>query len=415
MPESRAQEPFEDRLSAALRDTGDRFDADRAALAAGGLARGHRTRLWRRAKVLGGAAGIALIGIGGALLLPDGGDSAGAPQTPAAALTGSTVPSPSGAYSGDDLLRALKGLLPEGEVGQEEAQGPGPRPYARLVFDDGEGAAAVGVGLGRVEPGSRAVRELTTCPDRTFVAYDDCTTRRLADGSLLMLFQGYEYPDRRVDTKWWSAELVTARGQHVTVNEWNSPAEKDAPITRDRPPLSPAALQKIATADVWRRVIDAIPEEPEVGASATPSRMPEPSGAGISETFLSLMPEGLDVVTQGAQETGYAYLVVDDGKGRSLVQVNVQPDMRDSRDELYGDAETRPDGTLVAKSQGPGEKGGAGVVMWTVDTIRTDGRRVVISAFNTGAQHEDATRETPALTMEQLEEMALSPQWTRVR
>ncbi len=42
-------------------------------------------------------------------------------------------------------------------------------------------------------------------------------------------------------------------------------------------------------------------------------------------------------------------------------------------------------------------------------------RSVVISAFNTGAQHEDATRETPALTMEQLEEMALSPQWTRVR
>ncbi|MBQ0828446.1 hypothetical protein [Streptomyces tagetis] len=423
MPESRAQEPFEDRLSAALRDTGDRFDADRAALAAGGLARGHRTRLRRRAGVLGGAAGIALIGVGGALLLPGGGDSAGARQTPAAALTSSTVPSPSAAYSGDDLLRALKGLLPEGAVGQEEAQGPGPGPglppYARLVFDDGKGAAAVGVGLGRVEPGSREVRELTTCPDRTFVAYDACTTRRLADGSLLMVFQGYEYPDRRVDTKWWSAELVTARGQHVTVNEWNSPAEKDAPITRDRPPLSPAELEKIATADVWRRVVDAIPGEPEAGeeagASATPSRMPEPSGEGIAEAFLSLMPEGLDVVTKGAQETGYAYLVVDDGKGRSLVQVNVQPDMRDSRDELYGDAERRPDGTLVATSQGPGEKGGAGVVMWTVDTMRTDGRRVVISAFNTGAQHQEATRQAPALTMEQLEEMALSPRWTRVR
>ena len=40
--------------------------------------------------------------------------------------------------------------------------------------------------------------------------------------------------------------------------------------------------------------------------------------------------------------------------------------------------------------------------MWTVDTIRTDGTRVVVSAFNSGAQNTAATRDAPALTMEQL-------------
>ncbi|MEU1690964.1 hypothetical protein [Streptomyces hirsutus] len=49
--------------------------------------------------------------------------------------------------------------------------------------------------------------------------------------------------------------------------------------------------------------------------------------------------------------------------------------------------------------------------MWTVDTMRADGRRVVISAFNTGAQHEDVTRDAPALSMKELRAIALSPRW----
>ncbi|MEU9588775.1 hypothetical protein AB0D84_03475 [Streptomyces sp. NPDC048193] len=427
MPESQHPSPFEDRLTAALRDAGDSFDADRAALAAGGRTRGRRARLRRRAGVFGGAAGIALVGVGGALLLPGGGHSAAPQQASAAAPPSATAasPAPAASFSGDDLLQALEELLPEGEVSEEQAQGtvPGLPPYAHVVFDDGKGPAAIGISLDRVEPGSRDVRDRTTCPDKAMVPYDDCTTSRLADGSVLMIYQGYEYPDRRVDTKWWSAELVTARGQHVSLSEWNAPAEKDAAITRPQPPLSPAELRKVVTADVWRRVVDAIPEDPKAAArekaaaseSAAPSRAPEASGAAIGKTLESLLPDGVDVVSRGEQEAEYAYLVLDDGKGRSLVQINVQPGMRDVAGQLYGSAETRPDGTLLATSQGPGEKGGSGVVMWTADTMRPDGLRVVVSAFNTGAQHEDATRDAPALTMEQLQEIALSEQWDRLR
>jgi hypothetical protein len=86
--------------------------------------------------------------------------------------------------------------------------------------------------------------------------------------------------------------------------------------------------------------------------------------------------------------------------------------MSDVEGDLFGsDAEVLSDGTKVATHQGPGEKGGAGVVMWTVDTIRTDGSRVVISAFNSGAQDTTSTRTTPALTMKQLRAIALSPKW----
>jgi hypothetical protein len=47
--------------------------------------------------------------------------------------------------------------------------------------------------------------------------------------------------------------------------------------------------------------------------------------------------------------------------------------------------------------------------MWTVDTLRTDGFRVIVSAFNAGNQHDAASRPTPALTEDQLREIALSP------
>ncbi|MGW0817539.1 hypothetical protein ACWD00_30655 [Streptomyces viridiviolaceus] len=422
MPENQPADAFEDRLTAALRDTGDQFDADRAALVAGGHTRGRRARMRRRAGVLGGAAGIALVGVGGAMLLPEGSPSG--PERSSVASSTTARPSASATpvpFSGDDLLRELKKLLPKGQFSEEAASGgiDAPGAYAHLVYDDGKGGAAIGVSFARVEPGSRQVRELTECPDETFVEYDDCSTSRLPDGSLLRLYQGYEYPDRRVDTKFWSADLVTAEGQHVTVSEWNSPAEKDAPITRQDPPLSAAQLKEVVTAEVWRRVVDSLPKDPKKpSTSAAPdTRPPGASGEAVVETLAGLLPEKLKVVTRGGQETEYGYVVVDDGKGRSLVQINVQHGMADVAGQLYGNGETLPDGTRVTTRQGPGEKGAAGVVMWTADTMRpgTDGFRVVISAFNTGAQHEDATRDAPALTVEQLKEIALSPEWDRMR
>ncbi|MGW0186942.1 hypothetical protein ACWDV7_14435 [Streptomyces sp. NPDC003362] len=419
-PTEPTQDPFENRLGAALRETGDTFDIDRPALIAAGQARGRRMRLRRRAAVFGGAASLVAVGVSAALVLPGNGNGTGTAagggggaQSVGRAGTASATTSAPAPETAEELIATLKSLLPKGKVTGERGDGTaGGSPYAHVVFDDGEGPGAVSVGLGRVEPGSESARQVTECPDKAFVAHDACSTTRLADGSLLMIFQGYEYPDRRVDTKRWQAELVTAEGQHISVSEWNAEAEKDAPITREEPPLSPEELTKIAEASVWRAAIDAIPENPKGKPSAGGEAPPAADGTTVVKTLKKLLPKGLKVVSDGGQETEYGYVVVDDGKGQSMVQINVQAGMSDVADQLFGaDSETLEDGTKVAVRQGPGEKGGEGVVMWTVDTMRPDGRRVVISAFNSGAQHTAATRETPALTIEQLREIALDPQW----
>lgn len=93
---------------------------------------------------------------------------------------------------------------------------------------------------------------------------------------------------------------------------------------------------------------------------------------------------------KSSDDGDFAYAVVDDGKGKSMVQVNVQPDMLDVAGDLFGsNSETLPDGTRVAVKQGPGDRGDQ--VMWTVDTMRADGKRVVISAFN--MRHPERVRD----------------------
>ncbi|MBT2417936.1 hypothetical protein J7F01_09265 [Streptomyces sp. ISL-22] len=410
------EDRFEGRLSDALHDIGSGFDADRAALVAAGRARGRRLRLRRRAAVAGGAAGIALVGVGGALLVPWGGAADPLPSSSSVAEQPSGTPS-AVPLTSRELITTLEGLLPEGKVSDQEARGTGDSPlppYVRLVYDDGKGPGAVGVSLNRIEPGSDHARETTDCPDRTLVPHDSCVATRLPDGSLLRLFQGYEYPDRRVDTKLWSADLVTPAGQHVSVSEWNAAAEKDAPVSRSEPPLSTAQLKELVTAQVWRKYVEFIPEDPkQPTASAAPSHAVEPGVDSVLNTLVPLLPKGVDVVEKGED---YTYLVLDDGKGRSYVQIDVQHGMGDVADELFGaDSETLPDGTKVVARESGGDKGVEGSVMWTVDTLRTDGFRVVVSAFNAGTQHDAPTRPTPALTREQLREIALSPKWDRFR
>ncbi|MFI6439033.1 hypothetical protein [Streptomyces sp. NPDC050759] len=410
MPADQHDDPFEERFAAALHETGGGFDTDRASLAARGVVRGRRKRFVRRAAVAGGAASVVLACVGGALVLRPGGTATEAVPSSA---TASAKPKPSitaRLATDEEMIETLENLLPKGDFSEERGTGTEPTddrkvpaPSAGLVFDDGHGAAAIGVSVGRVQPGGTTARQAARCPDRVAIPYDACKTSRLADGSVVTVLQGYEYYDRRADTKFWSAELVTPTGQHITVSEWNAAAEKGKPVTRTDPPLSPAQLTRLAAAEEWRLIANALPEplpEPELPGSDLHART----------HLLALLPKGLKVTGKSSDDGDYAYAVVDDGKGRSMVQVNVQPDMLDSAGDLFGsNSETLPDGTRIAVKQGPGDRGHQ--VMWTVDTMRADGKRVVISAFNAGTQNEAATRETPALTIAQMRKMALDALW----
>ncbi|MGY1497924.1 hypothetical protein ACW4TU_15220 [Streptomyces sp. QTS52] len=415
---------FEDRLGAALRHAGGAFDVDRAALVAGGESRGRRLRMRRRTAVVSGAAAIALVGVGGALIAPwDGGGtgqravgSGGTTVGPGDA-TGTAAPSP---VSGAQLLGKLKELLPAGALSEESARGTDSElgPHAYAVFDDGKGAAAFSVGLDRLEPGSGQARETTECPDTAFVPYDDCARSTLTGGAVLRILKGYEYSDLRVGTKLWTADLVMPGGEHVSVREWNAAAERGAPISRPEPPLSGSQLKTFVTDPAWLRAVSAIPATTATGtpsASSASSRTPGVDSGTIVTTLTGLLPKGLDVVGKSSgEETEYGYVVVDDGKGKSFVQINVQPNMADVEGKLFGEgsgAVTLPDGIKVVVRQGVGDDKGLGLVMRTADAIWPDGLRVVVSAFNSASQITGPTRENPALTLDQLRAIATDSKW----
>ncbi|MEV7276792.1 hypothetical protein [Streptomyces sp. NPDC093111] len=427
---------FEEELGAVLRRTGDGFVTDdRRELASGGLTRGRRRMLRRRLAMTGGGlalAGIALGGSYGGSLLGGlgggdvgavgsvGGVSAPAAPEPGADGTGGGQAEQGRGKPGDepripvaDLAAVLKANTPAGTWEIQDPQGRGQSVAA--VYDDGKGKAAVTVGLYRADGAWSA--DQMQCPDKAAVPYDRCVAGKTADGSRLLIVQGYEYPDKRVETKNWRALLQTKEGFIVDASEYNAAAEKDSPITRENPPFSGTQLKALVTAAGWRPLLKQLPPpatKPGGGSGTTEPAAHEPSAAAVQATLRSLLPKdrGLRVVGKGG-EGSYAYLVVDDGKGRSLVQINVQPGMTGIRGDVFGvpGVTTEADGTLVSLSERPGEKGGEGVVWWSADTLALDDFRVVVSAFNSGTQHDAATRTEPALTTEQMKTIALSPKW----
>ncbi|MEU6974467.1 hypothetical protein [Streptomyces sp. NPDC046371] len=418
---------FEEELGAVLRRTGDGFGPDdRRELASGGLTRGRRRMLRRRLAMTGGVLALAGIALGGAY----GGSVLGGMDVDAVVGVGgasvAAAPKPGGSGKAEqpgpkrgdepripvaDLAAVLKANTPPGTWEIQDPDGSGQAVTA--VYDDGKGKAAVSVGLYRADGAWSA--DQMSCPDKVAVPYDRCVTEKLPGGSRLLIVEGYEYPDKRVETKNWRALLQTKEGFIVDASEYNAAAEKDSPITRENPPFSATQLKSLVTAAGWRPLLEQLPPpQTKPGGSTTTPETHEPSAAAVQATLRSLLPkgQGLRVVGRGG-EGGYGYLVVDDGKGRSLVQINVQPGMTGIRNDVFGgsDVTTEADGTRVKLFEQPGEKGGQGVVWWGADTLGLDDFRVVVSAFNSGTQHDAATRPEPALTTQQMKAIALSPKW----
>ncbi|MFB7169781.1 hypothetical protein ACFCYM_02965 [Streptomyces sp. NPDC056254] len=420
----------------ALRQAGDGFTVDRHALVDAGEERGRHLVARRRAAVVGGSAlALALVATAGAYaggLLDGAGGSDGvtvaaAPTPDAGSATDGAnggghggAPSPrvgSGAVGAERMMTNLeKALAPQGgKLTATAARGTGSEGGAAVsgVYDDGKGKAAVSVSLSRVDPKGSQARQLTECGDKSLQGYDDCRTEQLPDGSKLLVYKGYEYADRRVDTKCWRAVLVTPAGFLVEASEWNAPAEKDAATTRPEPPLNSAQLKSLVTSQVWLPALNDLPAaEPEPGSRDAGPGTPLKDRSAADALELLAAPFGVPIASRGG-EGSYGYLVLDDGKGPSLVQLNV------SRAETTAgftgpDVTTESDGTKVKITQGSAGKA-PGVVQWTVATLRENGLRVTVSAFNTANQNGGPSRPAPRLTLEQLKEIALAPGWNRDR
>lgn len=413
------RDAFEGGLGEAMKQAGEGFSVAGRPLVDGGVARGRRRMVLRRsAAVTGSVAALAVIGLGGSFVT--GGIGASQDDGNGAAVGAQSTQNASGRrlYSEQQVIKTLEGLLPDGKFSEQTGRGTNGTgdqkrlhaPYASVVYDDGHGKAAVSVGLSRQNPDQKLNEGELSCPDKNLNVFEACSATTLKDGSRLVLFKGWEYPDRREETKWWYADLLTPEGYRISVSEWNAPAEKDAPVSRPAPPLSLDRMKVLAQAKEWRPIIESLPE-PAEPALEQPAPQGQ-SGDVILGKLTEQLPDRLTVKASGKQQTEYAYVVVDDGQGKSFVQINVQPNMSDVEGELFGsDAKVLADGTKVTTHQGPGEKGGEGVKTRQVDTIRPDGLRVVISAFNAANQNEAATREAPALTLAELQKIATSKLW----
>ncbi|MFC8588707.1 hypothetical protein ACFUGD_29735 [Streptomyces sp. NPDC057217] len=408
---------FEEELGAVLRRTGDGFAAeDRRGLVEGGLRRGRRRLARRRLAVTGSALALVALGVGGVygglLFGPTGAvDTASVAGMPKP--TSATGPLPDTArIPVKEAAAVLKAHTPAGQWTFDDENGLGQGVLG--VYDDGNGKAAVSVHLSRSMGPGEAGEGLVACPDKAHAPDVECTAETIPGVGRLMRLQGYEYPDRRVDTKNWRATLLTEDGFLVDVNEYNAAAEKGAPVSRENPPFTLAQLKALVTADAWRPLLAKLPEPSQPG---TPPSVPdEPSGDAVRTTLRSLLPEGLEVRDEGVRDGyGYFHLLVDDGGGIGFVEINVQTGMDDVAEHLHATgATTLPDGRLVGVTQEAAEKGGDGVVARTVDTLTPEGFRVVITALNSDGYRAPATRAEPALTVEQLKAIALSPKWQKL-
>ncbi|SFF44491.1 hypothetical protein SAMN05216251_114122 [Actinacidiphila alni] len=268
------QDVFEDELGAAMRRAGDTFrPGDPRGLVADGHVHGRRLRRRRNAAVTAGVAAFAVIGVGGALIggLAGGdgsGGTAAAPEKPAVSA-GPASGGPSAkphrpVLTAKQFTDLFVSMLPKGHVAKRPGRGTDGElpPLAEVVFDDGKGPGLVDalVGYGEAAP---------DCPEQDPPG-TSCTTTHVHGGTLT-IYKGYEYPDRREDTKEWMATFVTAGGATIDVSEWNAKEEKGAPVSRPNPPLSVSELRRIVTDPRWQRAIDALPVPEGLNAKTAPS------------------------------------------------------------------------------------------------------------------------------------------------
>ncbi|MFE1785441.1 hypothetical protein ACFW9F_23410, partial [Streptomyces sp. NPDC059506] len=333
------------------------------------------------------------------------------------------APAAGGTVSKEEMVELLTELLPEGRLTRTTGLGTDdPRgrsaPFAQGVFDDGRGAAAVSVSAG-------TVAEAPGCPGPEHAPGAECSRRTLADGSVLVVFKGYEYPDRREDTRLWRASLTTPEGRTVEAMEWNAPEEKGAEPTRDEPPLTEEQLEAVVTDDRWDKVLAALPEPGITPSAGEPQDAQQrlPAAEEMARHLRGLLPSRLEVLRRGAaDDPGYANLVVDDGRGGTLVEIQLQEWGRDWEQGVSGlgmlysgaEARTLEDGTRVVVRKQGSDKSGAGALQWSADSMRPDGTRVIATALNAPGYHLDANRPEPALTGEELKAIVLDDGWDRL-
>jgi len=161
----------------------------------------------------------------------------------------------------------------------------------------------------------------------------------------------------------------------------------------------------------------AAPSSPSLTPFADPSKI---VSAAYRKDLLVSMLSKRGTVSEASANLSRVQLYYVDGHGQSMVELRIEDDMTSSlaghmacQDVPAGcRAETRPDGTLVQITEkGTLPEGRIGE--WRVDTLRPNGRRVVVTASNAAPAVGPQSWPTPVPSQEELKAIVLDPRWDR--
>ncbi|MBZ4320428.1 hypothetical protein [Streptomyces huiliensis] len=415
MPLDDHDDALERRLTAVLKNAADACPPPSPDLIDRATARGRRLRRARFLQAGAGAAALTLVALGGTLLLNTGGTGGVTPAEDVRPATPRTVrPSPT-RVSGQEMVATLTSLLPKGGS-VSEASGTGSADAdagraltARLTYTGAHGATALDIAIRRPDPGDRPAG----CLPVQVRPYDRCEARELPGGGTLYTTRSFTHPTGDTGQRRWYAELVTKDGASLLLQEFGGGEEKATESAAD-PALTPDQLGAIVRSPAWRKAVDALP----AAGTPSPSGGRAASDGRLARVLLALLPTG-GRITDLHSDDALVQLVYDDGHGKSMIEADVQNGMTealgghmtcpsDAGDDCR--ARTLPDGTKVKVTRTPSEKGGDAVV-WTADTLREDGRRVLVREINSFAESGPVTRPEPPLGLDRLRDMALDRKW----
>jgi hypothetical protein len=403
---------FEDELGEALRRIGNTFDSDQQTLLTAGVERGRRTV--RRRRVLAVTASVMALGLMGSGAYAGGllGDGSGETK----------VAKEAPSVDSGRVFEIWKKLVPKGTFSQERVlpRKAGEYAHVSFVYDDGKGAGLVEFRMGKAD--LRAGAEGCEPADRK------CHADTLPDGGRMLSVGSHAAPYTTTETKSDRQQIITPEGFFVEATVWNTPDPKRATGTREVPVLK-YDLYRL-NANEWRKELKKFPlpdplegEPPLDPAFVTPTG--KISGSELLGTFKGLLPKGTFSQEQGrgtADQLGpRASFLYDDGEGRAFLSVElyrVDPHGFTTRQGIscrqvsYCTATKAADGSKVRVYKEDYGKLGGYRKFWTATHLSPQGHMVEVSAWNTTAREgAKATRNTPPLTVAQLQALVSSPKW----
>ncbi|MGC0313370.1 hypothetical protein [Kitasatospora acidiphila] len=426
--------PFEDDFSNALREAADASEAPPVQLMATGAAqRGRRTK--RRRTVLAATASVAVLAVAGTLAVKLGAPvTRPAPATNLSAAADSASPSRSAAQAdvaapksmtGDQMLALFKTKLPSGlQLTRPLGQGTGSdsqsgiqEAMAGYTVVDSKGSGGVEITV------THQKADLNSAGMVCSPGWTNCTRTAQPDGSYLRL----DLPPKAAGgEQLWAVQLQRPDGIVVTASSSDlpGPGQPMSPTpTRDAPVLTADQLKVIALDPVWLQVGAALaaPQDVPENQSAHPQWAGLPTD-DILRIAAPLLPAGLTEkqITGAAKDDGFATFTVDDGSGASMVRLTVEDwsDFKQTRysgppiDTEFTDATVLPNGDKLNSGADNPAFNYKGVTRNWAQVLTPNHVMVLVEAFN-GIDYKGdmITRSLPALTVDQVKAIAISPTW----